>query len=172
MKCVSRHRDSIKPNVMSRDARSSNFFRRVLCFTGRHKFPHFTVFSTSPSCLITSGLSSYRWLFIPCARDVYYSRRPVTYMHPPLPRVQKLNDVLWSAKRLSMIYMSIPDSVRSKKPAQEKSRCIFIRSRSRMFRVFNCHKKGQDLFQTLVVRKTFLLQRHNRCDIIKLCIFI
>lgn len=129
------------------DARSSNFFAEFYA-SRRHKFPHFTVFSTSPSCLITSGLSSYRWLFIPCARDVYYSRRPVTYMRPPLPRVQKLNDVLWSAKRLSMIYMSIPDSARGKKPAQEESRCIFIRSRSRMLRsdFFKCHKKEDKIY--------------------------
>jgi len=47
--------------------------RRVLCLAVRYKFPHFTVFSTSPSRLITSGLSSYRWLFISRARDVYCS---------------------------------------------------------------------------------------------------
>jgi len=82
--------------------------RRVLCLAVRYKFSHFTVFSTSPSRLITSGLSSYRWLFISCTRDVYCSSFVCPTCSPP-PRVRELNDVhRWSAKRFSMIYMSIP----------------------------------------------------------------
>jgi len=67
---------TVKYGRIKRNAQGCDIFRlihRVLCLAVRYKFPHFTVFSTSSSRLITSGLSSYRWLFISCARDVYCS---------------------------------------------------------------------------------------------------